>query len=218
MPRMPAAGERLNVEVLTDKIRALLGGDDSPRPGAVAAASFHPALVRAVEGERVVLALDPAGRPAPALHEGTSLILHYHDEDGLYLLLGKVINQPGPDGVAVQVKGAVEHQRRREARKRVALPVRYKLRREGEVALELFDWRQGRTHDISRNGLLLVADEVLAPGDHLDVELQLMGKTVAAEGRVTRVRQGDAGEHRAGVRFTRILPADQEAIGWFVVS
>lgn len=214
MPRMPAMGERLNVEVLTDKIKALLSGDDAW----TAEAGFLGARVREVEGDLVVLSLEAGTGSPPALVEGSSIILHYHDENGLYLLLGKVVNRTGPALFTIQVRGAAEHQRRRDARKKVRLPVRYKPRPEGEVALELFGWRQGHTRDISRNGLLLEAEEKLAPGDHLQMEFQLLGNPVAAEGRVTRVRSEEAGIHLIGVRFTRIAPPDQEAIGWFVVS
>ncbi len=214
MPRMPATGEMLNVEVLTDKIKALLSGDNAW----TTEAGFLGARVREVEGDLVVLTLETPASPPSALAEGASIILHYHDENGLYLLLGKVVNRTGPALFTIQVRGAAEHQRRRDVRKKVRLPVRYKPRPEGEVALELFDWRHGYTRDISRNGLLLEADEGLVPGDHLQIELQLLGSTVAAEGRVTRVKASEAGANLVGVRFTCIAPPDQEAIGWFVVS
>lgn len=217
MARLPLPGEEIRIEVLTDRIRALLAGDIKNDAGTeTVSGAFHPATVSEVGAEDLVTVNLPDN--APALAPGASLILHYHDENGLYLMLSKV-RESGNRSATLEVMGMAEHQRRMDERRRAKLPVRYKLSRSGEVTLQLFDWRDTFTQDISRNGLLLEAEEPIAAGDNLEIEIELLDNRIAAEGRVTRVRPGpEAGSVLAGVRFTTISRWDQEALAWFAVS
>ncbi len=197
------------MEVLTERIRSLLGGDSSP-PGE---AGFRTATVAEVAEDE--LTLESKSLEA---REGSSLILHFHDDEGLYLVLGKVKGQDERGRLQVAVRGRAEHQRRRHARRKAALPVRYRVRREGELAVDVFPWQEGETVDVGEGGLMLRAAAGLLPGDHLELEIGLLDRHVPASGRVTRVREAEGGQVLAGVRFLEIAPSDREAIGWFVLG
>lgn len=211
MSRLPAVGESVKAEVLTERIKLLLG---EGTPAMVT--PFCQARVTASGEDRVTLDF---AEQVPNLRPGTPLILHYHDEGGIYLLLAKVVESEGSGRVTVSVKGLEEHQRRRDTRKKVAIPARYRLQREGELALSLYEWQNSATVDISRGGVLLRVDESIQPGDNLELELDLGSGMVKAEGRVTRVEsEKTSGVPLAGIRFTNIRPQEQEAIRWFVLS
>ncbi len=197
------------MEVLSERIRALLGADGTP-PGE---SGFRTATV--AEAGEDELTLESQGLQAD---EGASLILHFHDDEGLYLVLGKVKGQDERGRLRVSVRGRAEHQRRRHARRKAALPVRYRVRREGELAVDLFPWEEGETVDVGEGGVMLRAAAGLEPGDHLDLEIRLLDRRVRASGRVTRVREAEAGQVLAGVRFLDMAPSDREAVGWFVLS
>lgn len=206
---LPVPGQEIRVEVLTERIRSLLGGDARP----AGEAAFRVATV--AEAEEDELTLETQGLEAA---EGTSLILHFHDDEGLYLVLGKVKGQDERGRLHVAVRGRAEHQRRRHARRKAALPVRYRVRREGELAVDVFPWEEGETVDVSEGGVMLRAAAGILPGDNLDLEIGLLDRHVRASGRVTRVREIEEGRVLAGVHFLDIAPSDREAIGWFVLG
>ncbi len=213
MSRLPSAGETIKIEILTERIKLLLGeglANETP------ASPFCDARVLDASDEGVTLELP---EPIDGLKTGTSLILHYHDDTGLFLLLAKVSRKDTPTTINVQVKGLSEHQRRRDVRRRVCVPVRYKVERDGELGLSLFEWQDSATVDISRGGILLRVSEGVQAGDNLQLEVDLHSGKVQAEGRVTRTeRERGTGDLLAGIRFTSIRPQDQEAIEWFVLS
>lgn len=196
------------MEVLTERIKALLDGSQ-----ATGNAQFHVAKLAEAQGEELTLE-SPGLRAAP----GASLILHFHDEQGLYLVLAKVQGADAAGRVRVAVRGRAEHQRRQHARRKATLPVRYRVRREGELAVDLFRWQEGETVDIGEGGIMLRAAGGLLPGDHLELEIGLLGRQIRTTGRVTRIRDDEGGPLLAGVRFVDIAEADREAIGWFVLG
>lgn len=210
----PETGQDVSVEPLADRIRALVAGEGAGRG---ADGPFLPMHVAGQENGWIHLI--PAGEPAggDVLAPGSQVVLHYHDETGLYLALGTVKEARDDGLVAVELKGLTGHQRRREARRKAELPARYKLRRVGELALEVYEWQPAMARDISRSGLSLEIGDELLPGDHLMLELNLGQGWVSGEGRVTRIKAAQAG-HRAGVRFTALSPETKEAIGWFVLA
>lgn len=174
--------------------------------------------VAARERDRVYLA--PAGEPVAKdiLAPGSQVVLHYHDEAALYLALGTVDHVSDDGLVAVDLKGLTSHQRRRDRRRKAELPARYKLRRAGELALEVYEWRAAVARDISRSGLSLETEDELLPGDHILLELDLGQGWVSGEGRVTRIKPTRSGLPQVGVRFTALSPGNEEAIGWFVLA
>lgn len=203
------------MERLADRIRALITGEAD---GLVTQEPFISMRVAAQEGDRIYLT--PNGEPADkdTLTPGNQVVLHYHDEAGVYLALGMVGEAGDNDLVPVEIKGLTGHQRRRDVRRKAELPARYKLRRAGELALEVYEWQPAAARDISRSGLSLETVDELLPGDHLLLELDLGQGWVSGEGRVTRIKPARPGLHQAGVRFTAMSPGNEEAIGWFVLA
>lgn len=217
MAQPPRPGQGVKIELINEKLKSLLAEDGANGNGAVPLETSLPAFFEAsvVEASDMNVTLAPQGAGwHEALATGGKAILHYHDENGLYLLLARVMGVDAAGGtVAIKVQGLAQHQRRKYARREADLPVRYRLLpADGTVA---GDWIEGKAPDVSVGGLKLVGLPGLDAGQDLEVVISLPGHTVEARGRITRTWPG-ASHTSAGVRFTEASEADREAIHRFV--
>jgi hypothetical protein len=90
----------------------------------------------------------------------------------------------------------------REPRRILQVPVRY--RPAGDEA-----WREGRSENISRSGVLFRADSFVSPETQIEMVLTLGGEieedpagTLACLGRVVRIEAGSENDRRAAIAAT----------------
>ncbi len=220
MSNLPDLGQDVTIEVLTEAIQTLLAEDEqeAPRDSGPSLESAT-AKVVAVTPKTLTLALRPASGPARAFTSGTKLVLHYHDDNGLYLMLAKVIQSDAAAGTfTVQTQGLMGHQRRRHPRIAAALNVRYQVAAAAGTGGSVGNWQPARARDISHGGLLLEVAGQLAPGTAILLAVELPAGTIHVQGRVTRTRPGSGDKILAGVRFTEITPEDQATLDDFIAA
>lgn len=220
MSTMPQPGQNVTVEVLTSTIRSLLEEDDPRSAKQEPTLESGSATVVATTAQTLTLAYDKTTenpRPCPP---GTKLVLHYHDENGLYLTLAKVVEHDVAAGTfTVQTQGHMGHQRRRHPRVNVALNMHYQLATGIGPAHQMAgQWQEARARDISSGGILMETLGQIAPGTAVLLAIQLPAGTVHAKGRVTRTRPGSRGKLLAGVRFTEVTPEDLGMIDEFIAD
>lgn len=218
MSNLPHQGQEVTIEVLTAAIQTLLAENEQE----TLAQNAHPSLesgtaqVVAATPKTLTLAYQKAAGPVRSFPPGTKLVLHYHDDNGLYLMLAKVLESDEAAGTfTVQTQGLMGHQRRRHPRIAAVLNTHYQVPATG-AATQTPQWQRARTRDVSRGGLLLEIGESLEPGTAMLLAVELPAGVIHAQGRVTRIRPGSGGKLLTGVRFTEITPEDQAMLDSFI--
>jgi c-di-GMP-binding flagellar brake protein YcgR len=112
--------------------------------------------------------------------------------------------------------------KRKHPRIKLNVPVKYKVINQTEEAMALLEQKRGplagKSMDVSAEGLCLLTEHELTPGDILKIEVNLPseGQALRAFSEVVWSAQQEPGTHTAGIFFMALREEDADKIKKFV--
>lgn|GEM_PF-1663806 len=154
-----------------------------------------------------------SGIPGVTLKPDQPLQIQYDAIGGIRITREAVVRAAGYEGIAVELGALLTHeQRRKNFRKQIAIPVRYRL--PGDF------YRLGQSIDISAGGMRVMGmSGQLENGMTLDFQLVLDPSVfLTVQGAVRRVSPGDNGRKEVGIEFIHIDPNVQQELTMFLFA